>query len=207
MAARSRRSTCSSETGSARVGADAAARQARDRPCACALRCLAQSGGGRRSIRPGARTRRYELSRSAARLYYLGKGSPFFFVSPAATHGPDTYTLRLRHRRGRPRRHLRRARARAPQRQLGAAARAGSRHRPAHLPGAHTGVCANCSPCDVTCGWGGAGAFSDGKLTLSPEVGGWLGEFVPVDTLADLVQLRRRHLARATAPRARSTAP
>ena len=27
-------------------------------------------------------------------------------------------------------------------------------------------------------GWGGAGAFSDGKLTLSPEVGGWLGEYV-----------------------------
>jgi uncharacterized FAD-dependent dehydrogenase len=54
-------------------------------------------------------------------------------------------------------------------------------------PARDTGVCANCSPCDVTCGWGGAGAFSDGKLTLSPEVGGWLGEFVPADALADLV--------------------
>jgi len=55
-------------------------------------------------------------------------------------------------------------------------------------PARETGVCANCSPCDVTCGWGGAGAFSDGKLTLSPEVGGWLGEFVPADVLADLVR-------------------
>ena len=54
-------------------------------------------------------------------------------------------------------------------------------------PARTTGVCANCSPCDVTCGWGGAGAFSDGKLTLSPEVGGWLGEFVPADTLTALV--------------------
>ena len=54
-------------------------------------------------------------------------------------------------------------------------------------PARDTGVCANCSPCDVTCGWGGAGAFSDGKLTLSPEVGGWLGEFVPDEALADLV--------------------
>ena len=54
-------------------------------------------------------------------------------------------------------------------------------------PARDTGVCANCSPCDVTCGWGGAGAFSDGKLTLSPEVGGWLGEFVPDQELADLV--------------------
>ncbi len=54
-------------------------------------------------------------------------------------------------------------------------------------PARDTGVCANCSPCDVTCGWGGAGAFSDGKLTLSPEVGGWLDEFVPDQELADLV--------------------
>lgn len=32
------------------------------------------------------------------------------------------------------------------------------------------------NPGDMLCGWGGAGAFSDGKLTLSPEVGGSLGE-------------------------------
>ena len=54
-------------------------------------------------------------------------------------------------------------------------------------PARVTGVCANCSPCDVTCGWGGAGTFSDGKLTLSPEVGGWLSEFIADDALADLV--------------------
>ncbi len=54
-------------------------------------------------------------------------------------------------------------------------------------PARVTGVCSNCSPCDVTCGWGGAGTFSDGKLTLSPEVGGWLGEFIGDDALADLV--------------------
>jgi len=33
-------------------------------------------------------------------------------------------------------------------------------------------------PRDILCGWGGAGAFSDGKLTLSTEVGGHLGEFL-----------------------------
>jgi uncharacterized FAD-dependent dehydrogenase len=55
-------------------------------------------------------------------------------------------------------------------------------------PARRTGVCVNCSPCDVTCGWGGAGAFSDGKLTLSPEVGGWLGEFMPAGVLAELVR-------------------
>lgn len=40
------------------------------------------------------------------------------------------------------------------------------------------GSCAHCLPCHITTGWGGAGAFSDGKLTLSAEVGGWLGEYV-----------------------------
>ncbi|MFO7601885.1 MAG: FAD-dependent oxidoreductase, partial [Candidatus Desulfacyla sp.] len=31
---------------------------------------------------------------------------------------------------------------------------------------------------DRLCGWGGAGAFSDGKLTLSIEVGGALGDYI-----------------------------
>ena len=38
--------------------------------------------------------------------------------------------------------------------------------------------CAHCQPCSITTGWGGAGAFSDGKLTLSPASGGHLGEFL-----------------------------
>ncbi|HDP69685.1 MAG TPA: FAD-dependent oxidoreductase [Actinobacteria bacterium] len=40
----------------------------------------------------------------------------------------------------------------------------------------------------VTSGWGGAGAFSDGKLTLSTEVGGWLGEYVSRDSLQVLIE-------------------
>jgi uncharacterized FAD-dependent dehydrogenase len=54
-------------------------------------------------------------------------------------------------------------------------------------PARTSGVCSDCQPCDVTCGWGGAGAFSDGKLTLSPQVGGWLSEFVDDDELGRLV--------------------
>ncbi|MEG0711411.1 MAG: FAD-dependent oxidoreductase, partial [Niameybacter sp.] len=35
-----------------------------------------------------------------------------------------------------------------------------------------TQVCVNCKPyCNITTGFSGAGAFSDGKLSLSPEVG------------------------------------
>ncbi len=54
-------------------------------------------------------------------------------------------------------------------------------------PARSTGVCSGCDPCDITCGWGGAGAFSDGKLTLSPDVGGWLDRFVDRETLNELV--------------------
>ncbi len=40
---------------------------------------------------------------------------------------------------------------------------------------------------DVLSGWGGAGAFSDGKLTLSPEVGGFLGDYLNPDSLGALL--------------------
>lgn len=41
------------------------------------------------------------------------------------------------------------------------------------------GECRRCKPCAQLSGWGGAGAFSDGKLTLSSEVGGWLPDYLP----------------------------
>lgn len=40
---------------------------------------------------------------------------------------------------------------------------------------------------DMLCGWGGAGAFSDGKLTLSPEVGGFLADLVGTPALKELL--------------------
>ncbi|MBN1261208.1 MAG: NAD(P)/FAD-dependent oxidoreductase [Anaerolineae bacterium] len=42
----------------------------------------------------------------------------------------------------------------------------------------HGGACRHCHPCAILDGWGGAGAFSDGKLTLSPDVGGHLAEIL-----------------------------
>jgi len=47
--------------------------------------------------------------------------------------------------------------------------------------------CINCDPCSLLSGWGGAGAFSDGKLTLSTEVGGWLNEYCTKEKLEELV--------------------
>jgi len=40
---------------------------------------------------------------------------------------------------------------------------------------------------DMLCGWGGAGAYSDGKLTLSAEVGGFLGDYVERNALRKLL--------------------
>ena len=48
--------------------------------------------------------------------------------------------------------------------------------------------CLNCSPCSTICGWGGAGAFSDGKLTLSTEIGGSLEQYIGENNLAGLIE-------------------
>lgn len=47
--------------------------------------------------------------------------------------------------------------------------------------------CVGCPTCAIMTGWGGAGAFSDGKLTLSTEVGGWLGEYTGTPGLEQLI--------------------
>jgi uncharacterized protein len=48
--------------------------------------------------------------------------------------------------------------------------------------------CVHCNPCDVVCGWGGAGAFSDGKLTLTTDFGGVLDEYMDKGKLAGLIK-------------------
>jgi uncharacterized FAD-dependent dehydrogenase len=50
------------------------------------------------------------------------------------------------------------------------------------------GSCIECSPCNLVCGLGGAGAFSDGKLVLSPQVGGKLGDYLGKDNVAALIK-------------------
>ena len=50
------------------------------------------------------------------------------------------------------------------------------------------GRCATCTPCNLVCGLGGAGAFSDGKLTLSADVGGRLADYVGGDRVAELIK-------------------
>ena len=55
-------------------------------------------------------------------------------------------------------------------------------------PKAKTGKCMNCKPyCHITTGFSGAGAFSDGKLSLSPDVGGDLPSLVGWERVAELI--------------------
>ena len=48
--------------------------------------------------------------------------------------------------------------------------------------------CLHCRPCAILDGWGGAGAFSDGKLTLSPAVGGHLAEILGEAQIVRLIE-------------------
>lgn len=50
-----------------------------------------------------------------------------------------------------------------------------------------TDSCISCKPCSIMSGWGGAGAFSDGKLTLTTEFGGWLDQYIGKTKLQELI--------------------
>ncbi|MDO4541897.1 MAG: FAD-binding protein [Bacillota bacterium] len=55
-------------------------------------------------------------------------------------------------------------------------------------PKSKTKKCVNCKPyCDITTGFSGAGAFSDGKLSLSYEVGGELPDLIGHDLAQELI--------------------
>lgn len=48
---------------------------------------------------------------------------------------------------------------------------------------------AGCLPaCSITAGWGGAGAYSDGKFNLTTEFGGWMQDYLPPARVLDLIE-------------------
>ncbi|MFZ7133483.1 MAG: NAD(P)/FAD-dependent oxidoreductase [Eubacteriales bacterium] len=47
--------------------------------------------------------------------------------------------------------------------------------------------CIGCKPCNITTGFAGAGAYSDGKLSLSPDVGGELPAYIGYDKTLELI--------------------
>lgn len=54
-------------------------------------------------------------------------------------------------------------------------------------PKRKTKVCMGCKPCAITTGFAGAGAFSDGKLSLSPDVGGYLPDILGYEKTNELI--------------------
>jgi len=48
--------------------------------------------------------------------------------------------------------------------------------------------CYHCIPCSILSGWGGAGAFSDGKLNLSTEIGGQLDNYIGKKEVTKLIK-------------------
>ncbi|NPV88571.1 FAD-binding protein [Coprothermobacteraceae bacterium] len=63
------------------------------------------------------------------------------------------------------------------------------------------GRCANCRPCSMVSGWGGAGAYSDGKLNVTGAVGGLLPQLLGESHFDSLVptimEIFRQHGAPA----------
>ncbi|SDE81454.1 NAD(P)/FAD-dependent oxidoreductase [Sporomusa acidovorans] len=47
--------------------------------------------------------------------------------------------------------------------------------------------CIKCNPCSIMRGFGGAGAFSDGKYNFTTQFGGWLNEYITDQTVLDLI--------------------
>ncbi len=64
----------------------------------------------------------------------------------------------------------------------------GRRIEERQCPKRKTKVCVGCKPCSITTGFAGAGAFSDGKLSLSPDVGGNLPEILGYEKAQELIQ-------------------
>ncbi|MHA1656517.1 MAG: NAD(P)/FAD-dependent oxidoreductase [Candidatus Heimdallarchaeota archaeon] len=50
--------------------------------------------------------------------------------------------------------------------------------------------CVACKICDITSGFGGAGAWSDGKITkdVTGTVGGWMSDFISMKELSELIE-------------------
>lgn len=50
-----------------------------------------------------------------------------------------------------------------------------------------TKKCVNCNPCNIMRGFGGAGAFSDGKFNFTTQFGGWLNDYIDDDEVMKLI--------------------
>lgn len=60
-------------------------------------------------------------------------------------------------------------------------------HRSCPIVAGRVKACINCPVCHTMCGFGGAGAFSDGKYNFTTAFGGWLTDFMPREEVMELI--------------------
>ena len=60
-------------------------------------------------------------------------------------------------------------------------------HRVCPISAGKVDSCINCKPCNIMRGFGGAGAFSDGKYNFTTKFGGWLNEYLPDKKVLELI--------------------
>ena len=60
-------------------------------------------------------------------------------------------------------------------------------HRSCPIVAGAVNVCINCPVCHTMCGFGGAGAFSDGKYNFTTAFGGWLTDLMPQEEVMALI--------------------
>ena len=63
----------------------------------------------------------------------------------------------------------------------------GSTIKKRSCPARTSGQCVHCKTCNIMNGWAGAGAFSDGKLSLSEDVGGNITDYMTVEQAQELI--------------------
>ncbi len=61
-------------------------------------------------------------------------------------------------------------------------------HRVCPISAGKVPSCIGCKPCSIMRGFGGAGAFSDGKYNFTTAFGGWLGDYLKDSQVMDLIR-------------------
>jgi len=74
-------------------------------------------------------------------------------------------------------------------------------HRVCPISAGKVKSCIGCKPCSIMRGFGGAGAFSDGKYNFTTQFGGWLNDYLPDDKVMEFIryvdEINQRHGAPA----------
>ena len=60
-------------------------------------------------------------------------------------------------------------------------------HRVCPISAGRSKSCIGCKPCSIMRGFGGAGAYSDGKYNFTTKFGGWLNEYISDDKVMELI--------------------